>query len=232
MEEDLRTIKQCWKSLLYNDNEPWTKKDTYSCFDVTMGSYDGAEICELVGTHLLSLLANTVDKKDCGLYRDDGLIILRKTNRKKMERIRKSVINIFKDVSFKNEVKSNLKIVPFLDVTFNLSNECYSPYKKPNYNLLHVNTSSNYPPQIIKMLQSSTNERLSKNPSNETIFNISKVDYEKAHKESGYKSADLKYAKTTEKRYHNRNRNIIWFNLPFNKDVSTNVAKKNPGFTT
>ena len=80
VEEDLKIIKHCRKLLLYNDNEPLKKKDTDSCFDVTMGSYDGAEICELVGTHLLSLLANTIDKKDCGLYRDDGLIILQNTN--------------------------------------------------------------------------------------------------------------------------------------------------------
>ena len=151
-EEDLRIIKHCRKSLLYNDNEPWKKKDTDSCFDVTMGSYDGAEICELVGTHLLWLLANTIDKIDCGLYRDDGLIILRNTNGQKMERIRKSVIKIFKDVGFKIESKSNLKIVHFLNVTFHLSNECYNPYKKSNDNLLYVNTSSNHPPQIIKML--------------------------------------------------------------------------------
>ena len=143
-----------------------------------------------------------------------------------MERIRKSVIKIFKNVDFKIEVKSNLKIVHFLDVTFNLSDECYSPYKKPNDNLLYVNTSLNHPPQIIKMLPSSVNERLSKNSSNETIFNISKVDYEKALKESGFKSVDLKYAKTTEKRYHNRNRSMICFNPSFNKDVSTNVPKK------
>ena len=76
------------------------------------------------------------------------------------------------------------------------------------------------------MLPSSINERLSKNSSNETIFNISKVDYEKPLKESGYKSVDLKYAKATEKRYHNRNCNVIWLNPPFNKDVSTNVAEK------
>ena len=38
------------QSLLYNNYEPWRKKDTDSCFDVTMGSYDGAEICELVET--------------------------------------------------------------------------------------------------------------------------------------------------------------------------------------
>ena len=142
-----------------------------------------------------------------------------------MERITKPVMKIFKDVGFKIEVKSNFKIVHFLDVTLNLWNECYSPYKKLNDNLLYVNISSNHPPQIIKMLPSSINEKLSKNSSNET-FNISQVDYETALKEIGYKSVDLKYAKTIEKRYHNRNRNIIWFNPPFNEDVCTNVAKK------
>ena len=131
VKEDLRIIKHCQKLLLYNDNEPWKKKHTDSCFDVTMGSYDGAEICELVGTHLLLLLANTINKNDCGLYQDDGLILLRNTNRQKMERIRKSVIKIFKDVGFMTEVKSNLKIVHFLDVTFSLSNQCYSPTRSP-----------------------------------------------------------------------------------------------------
>ena len=38
-----------------------------------MGSYDGAEVCELVGIYLLSLLAKYIDKNDSGSYRDDGL---------------------------------------------------------------------------------------------------------------------------------------------------------------
>ena len=57
-DENLRIIKHCRKSLLYNNHEPWKKKETDSCFDLTMGSYDGAEVCELVGIYLLSLLAN------------------------------------------------------------------------------------------------------------------------------------------------------------------------------
>ena len=39
-----------------------------------MGSYDGAETCELVGSYLLSQLPETID---LGLYRDDGLGISR-----------------------------------------------------------------------------------------------------------------------------------------------------------
>ena len=40
-----------------------------------MGSYDDAEICEL-----LSLLANIIDKNNSGLYCHDGLILLRNVN--------------------------------------------------------------------------------------------------------------------------------------------------------
>ena len=55
-----------------NDKESWCKRETNSQFDITMGSYDGAETCELVGTYLLSKLSPQHQKK-LGLYRDDGL---------------------------------------------------------------------------------------------------------------------------------------------------------------
>ena len=45
-----------------------------------MGSFDGAKICEHVDIHILSLLSNKLDKKSTGLYRDDGLVLLRKEN--------------------------------------------------------------------------------------------------------------------------------------------------------
>ena len=52
---------------------------TTSAFDVTMGSYDGAEICELVGLYLLSQLQNL--NINVGLYRDDGLAVTKHTKR-------------------------------------------------------------------------------------------------------------------------------------------------------
>ena len=66
-----------------------------------MESYDGAETCELVGTYLLSLWPKFIDRNNCGLYRDDGLILLKNTNGQKMDKIRKLVIKTFKDVGFK-----------------------------------------------------------------------------------------------------------------------------------
>ena len=143
-----------------------------------MGSYDGAEICELVVIYLLSLLANIIDENNSGLYRDDELISLRNVNGQKMNRVRKNVIKTFKEIGFKIEIQTHLKIVYFLDVTFNLANGTYRPYKKANDSLLYINTSSNHPPQVNKQLPTSINERLSKNSSSKEIFNASKYEYE------------------------------------------------------
>ena len=78
--DNTRLIKHCRKSLLFSNNEAWKKKQTESCFDVTMGSFDGAEVCELVGIYILCSLAKLINKEDCGLYRDDGLLILQNVN--------------------------------------------------------------------------------------------------------------------------------------------------------
>ena len=51
--KDLRIIQHARKSLLYNKEIPWKKKNT-NLFDVAMGAYNGDEVCELVGLFLLS----------------------------------------------------------------------------------------------------------------------------------------------------------------------------------
>ena len=61
----------------------------------------------------------------------------------------KKIIKIFKEIDFKIDIETNLKIVDFLDITFNLINGSYKPYKKPNNTLLYINKNSNHPPQII-----------------------------------------------------------------------------------
>ena len=76
----MRIIKHRRKSLLYHENEAWKKKNSDNFFDVTMGSYDGAKLYELVGTLVLSTLANSIPKENSGFYRDDGLILIRNEN--------------------------------------------------------------------------------------------------------------------------------------------------------
>ena len=72
--EDISIIKHAKKSLLFNNGK---KNNNSNLFDVTMGSYDGAEICELVGLFILNHLGKSFGKENIGLYRDDGLAIIK-----------------------------------------------------------------------------------------------------------------------------------------------------------
>ena len=128
--KDLSLIMHCRKSLLICSNETWKKKSTESWFNVTMDSFDGAEISELVGPYIQSNLENILPKTNFGLYQDDGLILLKNLNRQQMENKRKSIIKIFKVVGFNINISTNLKEVDFVDVTLNLQNGTYCPYKK------------------------------------------------------------------------------------------------------
>lgn len=226
-DKELRTINHCRKSLLFFNKEAWTKKLTNDCFDVTMGSYDGAEICELVGLFILNKLSSLINKSDAGLYRDDGLMVLRNMKGRSVDKMRKDIIKLFKSIGFQIEIVTGLYSVDFLDVTFNLKHGTYQPYKKPNDTMQYIHTSSNHPQQILKQLPIAIADRLSKNSSNEAIFEKAKVDYEDSLKKSGYKNINLTFTKEkTRRRKKKRTRNVIWFNPPYNKNVSTNVARK------
>ena len=70
-----------------------------------MGSFDGAEVCELVGIYILCSLAKLINKEDCGLYRDDGLLILRNANGQQIHRMRKNIIKTFKNIGLALVIK-------------------------------------------------------------------------------------------------------------------------------
>ena len=71
----------CLKSLLFDNATAWTKNNLSSIFDVSMGSFDGAEVCELIGLFLLNNLSEKYGKNSVGPYRDDGLVLLRNASR-------------------------------------------------------------------------------------------------------------------------------------------------------
>ena len=80
---------------------------------------------------------------------------------------------------------------------------------------------------MIKQLPNIISNRLSKNSSNEEVFNESKGEYENALKQSGYNNINLKYQpQITPNTKQKRHWYIIWFIPPFSRNVSTNGAKK------
>ena len=66
MPQDRQIITNAKRPLLYHQNTPWEKKNTSNLFDFIMGSYDGAETCELVGVYMLSLIMLKI-KEQVGL---------------------------------------------------------------------------------------------------------------------------------------------------------------------
>ena len=98
------------KTLLFHDNEPWHKSKTPHLFDVAMGSYDGAETCELIGLYLLSKVKDMFNN-EVGLYRDDGLAILRNQSQSQVNRIAKKLIAIFKQLDLRSQLTKALKLL-------------------------------------------------------------------------------------------------------------------------
>ena len=82
-------------TIIFSDGKPWKKSATEDLFDVTMGSFDGAETCELVVCYILSKLQGKYGRS-IGLYRDDGLGAFNCTPRQ-MENIKKQICEVFCD---------------------------------------------------------------------------------------------------------------------------------------
>ena len=59
-----------------------------------MGSYDGAELCELAGLFMLNRVSNKLDKDNIGLYRDDGLSFFKNYNGHQSDKFRKEMIDL------------------------------------------------------------------------------------------------------------------------------------------
>ena len=144
--KDRETIFHARKSLLYKEGEPWIKKQSNN-FDVTMGSYDGAEVCELIGIFMLSLIGNKYNPSNIGLYRDDGLAVFKNTSGPQSEKIKKTFQKMFKNKGLDIIINCNMKIVNYLDVTLNLNDGSYRPYKRPNdeTNYTHINSDHPHP---------------------------------------------------------------------------------------
>ena len=224
--ETLEAIYNSRKSLLFNNNEAWVKKD--GTFDVTMGSFDGAEVCELVGLYLLHKLPDVTEEKlNAGAYRDDWLIVHENIPGPTLTKIKKDIEALFKlhglHITYSGTARTHC--VNFLDATLNLKTGTHSPFRKPNDHPKYIHIHSNHPPNIINEIPNMIENRLSYLSSNQTIFENSKSEYEKALKDSGHKKHTITFQPTKNRKKKTRSRKITWFNPPYNQSVKTNIGQ-------
>ena len=95
-----------------------------------MGAYDGAKVCELIGIYVLHLIDKKYDSKNIDLYRDDGVAVLKNVSGPASEKIKKHLQYLFRQKELQIIIEYNLKVVNYLDVTFNLNDGSYRSYLK------------------------------------------------------------------------------------------------------
>ena len=174
----VNAIKLAHKSLLFSKDGTWFKKGDNELFDVTMGSFDGAEVCELVGLYLLDKLSKLLGKDNVGFYRDDGPAV-KSNSGPVLDKIRKNIITLFKNEGLGITIDTNLIENDFLDVTCNLATGKFFPYRKPNNIPLYINVKSNHPLSIIKDIPNMINKRLSDSSCSKEEFDKAKPLYRK-----------------------------------------------------
>ena len=152
-ETDVSIMMQARKTLLFNDRKTCLKKSGNKDFDVPMWSFDGAEVCELVGSLISTQLCNVLLSVNVGLYRDDGLAIVKQIPVPEFEWKRKIIIEVFKKYGLAITIKTNLFVVNFLDIQFNLLNGTFKSYQKLNNDPIYVHKDSNHLPQVSSFKQ-------------------------------------------------------------------------------
>ena len=188
-----------------------------------MGSFDGAECCELVGLYMLSQLQHI--NINVGLFRDDGLGVSQMT-RRQTELAIQEISRIFKlnDLSITSNV--NHKQVDYLDVNLDLSSGLFKPYKKENDCPIYIHKHSNHPPTIIKNIPESVNRRLCSISSNAAVFREETTEYQTALANGGHTHKIEFTPPTNNTKKRNRGRKITWINPPYSANVATNIGAK------
>ena len=228
--KDRNIILQARKSIVFYDGRYWMKKSD-SEFDVPMGSYDGAEICDICALFILSELEKQKLNAIFGSYKDDGLALSRASARQ-TELIKKKICETFAKFGLKITIEANKKVVQFLDAEFDLRDESFKPFLKLGDTPQYVHVQSNHPPSILRNIPEAIQKRLSALSSDENKFNEVVPIYQEALNKSGYKFK-LKYTPPTptpdenksKKKKRRRSRQVIWWNPPFSVNVKTNVGK-------
>ena len=107
-----------------------------------MGSYDGTEVCEFENH-----------------------------NGHQNDKVREEMIDLFKQHHLNLQIKCNLNILDYLDITLDLTTGLFKQYNKTNNISRYVTAKSNHVPSILKEIPKSVSKRISSNSCNEQIFN-------------------------------------------------------------
>ena len=77
------------------------------------------------------------------------LPVLKNKSGLQSEQVNKSTQKVINEHGLDIIVQCKIKIVNYLDVTFNLNARSYKPYAKPNNKIRYIHKDSSHPPSVI-----------------------------------------------------------------------------------
>ena len=110
-----------------------------------MGSFNDAEVYDLIGLYILSKISPITGPLKIGLYRDDGLAVIKQSSGTSLVKNKKSLIKKMSFISFEITIDIGNTSTKFLDITLDLLLNTYCPYRKPNSKTNCINKNSNNP---------------------------------------------------------------------------------------
>ena len=150
-------------------------------------------------------------------------MVISNTTPRDTENIKKEICRIFNHNGLQITIVDNEKTIDFLEVTFHLNKSTYQPFTKPNTTLKYVRHERNHPPTTTKNIPAGINEKLSSLSSDKGFFDQATSTYQKALEKCGYRYTLYYEPPTANKRKNRQRNNILWYNLLFSKNVSTNI---------
>ena len=121
-------------------------------------------------------------------------------------------------------IESNMEIVNYVNITLNLNDGTYIPYKKSNNETRYIQVYSDHPPSIIKQIPKSIAARFSSLSSSKDIFLEAASSYEQHLANCGYKEKSTHVEQSSkDQKETKKHKKGIWFNPPYSKTVKTSI---------
>ena len=217
----------CRKTYLFHKGEVWAKKKNED-FEVSQGGLDSCEIANICGLRIMDRVSSLIPKKQAIIYRDDLIAVVRTTGRG-CDNMIKVLHRKFEEwFKLKITCEGNIQIADFLDVSMNLEDGSYRPFRKNDDIPVFISNESNHAPHVKKSLSNMISRRVSDLSSSEEIFNQVAPTYNAGLKNAGF-DEEIEYIERDNQagnRKRVRKRKVIFFNPPWSDQLRTNIGKK------
>ena len=118
-------------------------------------------------------MSTIINTESIGLYRDDGLDIIKQISKSNICKIKNKITRKLSDIGFDITISAG-ETSNFKDIRLNLLTHDYCPYIKPNAKTIYIDKDSNHPRTIKKNIPKMIEKKISKLTKSKLLFDNAK----------------------------------------------------------